>query len=157
MTAPRTPAYHYAVHGPDITEAFTVTGGLVVITGLNPCITVTIPEGGTWPGQLALPAPVMATLEAVESRCVPCSTWDAAVTDRDVAAGRALVTASVLRSLSLTDGLGLLAELGYDPCALNQTTVAQLLGSTRETISQLLRTRRAELARTDVSAAVPYA
>jgi hypothetical protein len=153
--APRTHVYHHAVPGPELRDPFTVTHGYVIVTGIDPRMSVTIPRGGTWPGLDALPPVIAARLSATDSSVTPGTTWHPGASDEQIAAGCALATATLLRTLTNTDAFDLLAELNCPPEGLNQSTLGQLVGSTRETVAKIIKPWRE--ARTDVSARVPHA
>lgn len=124
--------------GPGVRAAFTVVSGVVIVVGSRETVNVTLTPGGTWPGVAALPECVRDALEPGDSLMVPGSVWQLNPTDAEVRAGVSAVTSQVLRGLRGQDALDLLVQLDVNPARLNQSTLAAMLGYTRESVNKHL-------------------
>lgn len=130
MTTPR--AYIALCPGPRLDQAWTVTSGMVAITGETG--TLTFPPGATWPGVDALPEDWLDELQPSGAIAAPDSHWQSAAPE-SLPAGVALVHAQFLRMGPLATRLDRLDRSGAG--CMNQTMQAALIACRRETVTKV--------------------
>jgi len=132
------PDYHWALQGPDISSAFRVVQGLVVVQSATNMALV-IPAGGAWPGVQRLSPTLLAHLEPRSATQVPDTVVAYGLDEADQPSAQALVLVQALTSLgTVAERLALAERLQIPVRKMNRRTCASVLGTTRVHLSKVL-------------------
>lgn len=131
-------SYNHRRKGPtDMDRPFFVTRGIVVIACAQGNLTV--PAGAFWPGLLNLPAHVEREVQIMDTSVVPGTEWAVPTPTQDeLNAGVALVIAQALAFGSMTERLVRAQEWYGVLDVVNQTVIAEMIGSQRESITKVI-------------------
>lgn len=138
------PEYYWTIQGPDISRAFQVVQGLVVVQAATN-MTLVIPAGGAWPGIEQLSPTLRAHLEPKSSTQAPDTVFSYGLDEADQPAAQALVLVQALTSLgTVSERLALAKRLQIPVRNMNRRTCASVLGTTRVHLSKVLNELRDE-------------
>jgi hypothetical protein len=131
--------YNFALPGPPIEAVWTVTAGLVTVSGAGG--SVTVQAGSTWPGLAALPDEVQRTWQLDTVRRTTEST--ATQEGGSVSAGLGSVLGQFIRSGTLTERLKAFRLL-HGTLDVNHVVLATAIDATREATTNALNKLRRE-------------
>jgi len=138
------PEYYWAIQGPDISRAFQVVQGLVVVQAATN-MTLVIPAGGAWPGIEQLSPTLRAHLDPRSSTQAPNTVFSYGLDEADQPAAQALVLVQALTSMgTVSERLALAERLQIPVRNMNRRTCASVLGTTRVHLSKVLNELRDE-------------